>query len=156
MDKLSHIWDIRQEEKAGSQINKHKRKYIDFIVSDKPLSEIFKTKNKDMISAFGWSSNIEYENKTLKEFLKQEKAELETGRIILYGCAECFDIGCGAITTEIVETENKIIWRKFAYENNYEEIDFEHYKDIEQFEFDKQQYIQEFNRIKNELSKVER
>jgi hypothetical protein len=156
MDILTYNWDIRQGVQNGTQIHKHQRKYIDFIVSGHLLSETFETKNKDMISSFGWSTNIEYENRTIKEFLKQEKTELETGRTILYCCAECGDIGCGAITTEIIETEDKIIWRNFAYENGSEETDFNEYKNICQFEFDKEQYANEFHNISEELAETER
>jgi hypothetical protein len=109
-----------------------------------------------MISSLGWTTNIEYEKRTINEFIKQEKPELETGRTILYCCAECGDIGCGAITTEIIETENKIIWRNFAYENGYEEIDFNEYIFLDQFEFDKEQYKKEFYNIKEELLEIER
>ena len=156
MDTLSHRWDIREGEVFKNQTRKHERKYVDFIVSGQPLSDIFQTKESDMISMFGWTTNIEYESRTLKEFLKQEPAELDTGRTIIYGCSECGDIGCGAITVEIVELSNKIIWKDFGYENNYSGFDLEDYKHIQQFEFDKQEYFAEFEKISKELADIPR
>ena len=72
MDTLSHRWDIREGEVFKNKTRKHQRKYVDFIISGQPLSDIFQTKESDMISMFGWTTNIEYESRTLKEFLKQE------------------------------------------------------------------------------------
>lgn len=156
MDTLSYRWDIRKGEVFKNQTRKHERKYVDFIVSGQPLSDIFQTKDSDMISMFGWATNTDYEKRTLKEFLKQEPAELETGRTIIYGCSECGDIGCGAITAEIVDLDDKIIWKDFGYENNYSGFDLEDYKHIKQFEFDKQQYFAEFEKMSKELAVIPR
>jgi hypothetical protein len=156
MDTLLHRWDLRNQEIVNNQIRKHERLYLDFVVSGQPLSELFHTKESDMISAFGWRLNTDYEKRTIREFLKQKPAELETGRTIIYGCSECFDIGCGAITAEIIDTGDSIIWKDFGYENNYSGFDIEDYKHIEQFEFDKQQYLEAFNNIERELLKIPR
>jgi hypothetical protein len=67
MDTLSHRWDLRKGEIVKNQIRKHERKYVDFIVSGRPLSEVFKTKENDMISMFGWGINTDYEKRTIKE-----------------------------------------------------------------------------------------
>ena len=156
MDTLTHRWDNRQGEVIRDHLHKHERKYVDFIVSGQPLSDIFQTKARDMITMFGWSSNTDYEKRTIKEFLKEEPAELETGRTIIYGCSECGDIGCGAITAEIIEIGDKIVWRNFGYENNYSGFDLEDYKHIPQMEFDKTQYKKEFEKIAAELANIPR
>jgi hypothetical protein len=151
MDTLSHRWEIRQGETVKNHVRKHERNYVDFIVSGRPLSEVFQTKESDMISIFGWGVNKDYEKRTIKEFLKQEVSELETGRTIIYGCSECGDIGCGAITAEILDEGDKIIWRDFGYENNYSGFDLEDYRHIPPFVFDKKQYFAEFDEIEKEL-----
>ena len=156
MDILSHHWDIREGQIDRGQIRKHERKYIDFIVSGKPLSDILQTKSYDMISSLGWEIDTDYEKQIIKEFLKQKPSELATGRTIIYGCSECGDIGCGAITADIVESGDKIIWRDFGYENDYSGFDLENYKHIRQFEFDRQGYIAEFEKIAKELSDTPR
>src|SRR5689334_19545610 len=109
MDTLSHRWEIRQGETVKNQVRKHERSYVDFIVSGRALSEVFQTKESDMISMLGWWVNTDYEKRAIKEFLKQEPSEFETGRTIIYGCSECGDIGCGAITAEILDGGDKII-----------------------------------------------
>lgn len=155
MDTLSHRWEMRQGEIVKTHIRRHERRYVDFIVSGQPLSDIFQT-NHELISMLGWISDVGYESKIIKEFLKVEPAELETGRTIIYGCAECGDISCGAITAEILDLGDKIVWRNFGYENNYSGFDLEKYKHLGQFEFDKAEYETEFDKIAKELANTPR
>lgn len=44
------------------------------------------------------------------------------GRTPLYICAECGDVGCGAVTAEIEVLEEQVVWRRFGYENSYEDF----------------------------------
>ncbi len=155
MNTLEHRWQIRQREIVKTHVRKHARKYVDFIVSGQPLSDIFQT-NHEMISMLGWITDVGYEGRIIKEFLKEEPAELETGRTIIYGCSECGDIGCGAITAEILDLGDKIVWRDFGYENNYAGFSLEEYKHIGQFEFDKAEYKNEFDKIAKELANTPR
>ncbi len=155
MNTLSYCWKIRQGKVEKERIVQHERKYIDFIVSGKSLSDIFNTKKLDMITTLGWSSNTDYTFKTIREFLKQETPELETGRTIIYGCPECVDIGCGAITAEIIDNGNTIVWKNFAFENDYEGFSLDDYKHIGQFEFDKHQYFTAFEKIKSQIEQTQ-
>jgi len=152
MDTLEHRWQTRQ----GEGRSKHERKYVDFIVSGRPLSEVFQTVDMDMVSMLGWISNVGYETRIVQELLKDVPAELKTGRTILYGCPQCGDIDCGAITAEILDLGDRIVWRNFGHETNYSGIDFEGYEHFEQFEFDKAQYESEFERISMELANTPR
>ena len=131
-----------------SGITKSERNYIDFVVSGKSLGEILGVEKSDLIGNFGWADNAEYENGQISEFLKEKEPSLETNRIMFYVCAECGDIGCGALTGKISETENEIIWSEFAYENNYEEYDLTEYENIGPFIFEKVSYRNKFNGLK--------
>lgn len=156
MDTLTHRWELREGEVVRNRVRKHKRKYVDFIISGTPLSEILQAKERDMISMLGWNSDINYEKSILREFLKQEPPELETGRTIIYGCSECGDIGCGAITSEIIADGDKIIWKNFGYENDYSGFDLEDFRNILPFVFDKKKYFEEFEKIADELLNIPR
>ena len=150
METLSFNWKHRRR-KFLFFTNKTKKRYIDFIVSGKSLRQILWISKLDRIGIFGWGSNKDYEFIQIKEYLKQRKPELSIGRTMFYVCPECGDIGCGAITAEIIEIENKIVWKEFAYENSYSEPDTETYKRIGPFEFDKKEYEQVFENIRIEL-----
>lgn len=141
---------IRPFEDLGGA-TKSERIYFDFLVDKEPMSEILKTTKFDMIGAVCKSKHTDYELGKIKEFTLQTKSELEGGRVIIYGCAECLDIGCGAFTAKIEKNGNSIIWRDFAYENGYEETDFDEYKEIGPFEFEVNNYLNEFEKIKNEV-----
>jgi len=53
--------------------------------------------------------------------LLQAPPETETGRVLLYICPECGDIGCGAYSVSISGSNFGYLWESFAYENGYEE-----------------------------------
>jgi len=56
-----------------------------------------------------------------KQLLLKKPAELENGRVPLYVCNCCADIGCGAVTVKVVQEGDYFVWSSFGYENNYEE-----------------------------------
>ncbi|MGM1056739.1 MAG: hypothetical protein ACQEWG_12695 [Bacteroidota bacterium] len=123
-----------------SSVSKNERNYLDFIISGKSLGETLRVEKLDLIGNFGWTDNFEYENEQVREFLKEKRPTLDTGRNMFYVCAECGDIGCGAITGKISETENEIIWSDFAFENNYEDFDLSEYENVGPIIFKKEIY----------------
>lgn len=65
---------------------------------------------------------------------------------MLYVCPECGDIGCGAITVNILDLGDRIVWRDFAYETNYGVT--EEYSNIKPIEIDRQSYFQAFSKLR--------
>ena len=53
--------------------------------------------------------------------VSQASPDSESGRVLLYICPECGDIGCGAYSVRIEKTDAGYTWGDFAYENGYEE-----------------------------------
>ena len=53
--------------------------------------------------------------------LSQATPDSASGRVLLYVCPECGDIGCGAYAVRIEKTNIGYSWGDFAYENGYEE-----------------------------------
>lgn len=45
----------------------------------------------------------------------------DSGRVLLYICPECGDIGCGAYSAKVDFDQGTYVWSDFAYENGYEE-----------------------------------
>lgn len=100
MDTLKLGYARRKGETFKNGTTKVERKYIDFIVSEQSLGQLFGLPDLDLIGIFGWTDNKEYEEKQIDVFLGLAKPELETGRTGLYVCPECGDIGCGAVTAK--------------------------------------------------------
>lgn len=77
----------------------------------------------------------------IRRLLMVEPGDLPGGRVSLYICPECGDIGCGAITVRIERRGLEIIWSDFGYENNYENnVELESFCSIGPFHFDLNTY----------------
>jgi len=62
----------------------------------------------------------------------------ESGRVLLYICPECGDIGCGAYSARVDVGREVVLWSEFAYENGYEPARL--LAGVGPFEFDANQY----------------
>ncbi|HET9430258.1 MAG TPA: hypothetical protein VFO70_03730 [Chitinophagaceae bacterium] len=126
--------------------NKHERHYLDFVISGLSLREILGINGCDLISPFGWGDNKEYERDLIKVLTLRRKSDLATERVMLYVCPECGDIDCGAITANVVDQGDRIVWKDFGYETGYGGVT-ENY-DIEPIEFERQNYFKAFSLFK--------
>jgi hypothetical protein len=126
--------------------NRHERRYLDFVISGQSLIDILGVNNLDLITPLGLDLFSHYEKELTEIIATKRRSNLESGRVMLYICPECGDIDCGAITTQIEVSENKIIWKDFAYENGYEGL-VEKYSMIESIEFEVNEYKQAFSHI---------
>jgi hypothetical protein len=121
------------------------RQYLDYIVSGQPLREYLGIKSKSDVTPFGFFPSKEEQKRALKEFRLQQKPKLTGNRIELYICECCGDISCGAITATIIDNGAKIIWTHFANQCDPDEIGEE--IQVEQIEFDRQNYFKAFANI---------
>ncbi len=53
-----------------------------------------------------------------RQLMLKKPSELESGRVPLYVCSCCADLGCGAITVLVEKTEDTYIWSNFRRESN--------------------------------------
>ncbi len=62
----------------------------------------------------------------------------------VYGCAECGDLGCGAVTMRLEVTEDTVTWADWGYQNNYEDEvhDVDDINGLRSFTFDRKEYQQ--------------
>jgi len=113
------------------------REYLDFVVDGEPLS---KTVAGDLASCLGWF--VPEENvKAVRRLLLEDPADLPNNRRSLYVCAECGDLGCGAVSAVIEVAGDHVMWRDFGFQNNYEdEIISAGYAGIGPLVFDKAEY----------------
>lgn len=143
-----HILTLNSIHRAA-EANKPERTYIDFVVSDKALSDLFVICDLDLIGTFGWAENKAYESAQLDQFLGLKATELKSGRTSFYVCPMCADIGCGAITALIEVTDTSVIWKDFGYETDDSEPELEAYKHIGPFVFEKTAYTNTLEKIKS-------
>lgn len=106
-------WAVRD---GSSQ--KTRRTFLDFIIGGVSLYNLCKREGIENISCI-WQPDIY--KPAVERLLLQRAPDLPDKHYSLYVCAECGDIGCGAISVRIERKQNQIIWRDFAYQNNYDE-----------------------------------
>jgi hypothetical protein len=109
------------------------RRYLDFVVDGISLYDRLAV--GDQVTALGcWSPDLEREH--IQQLLSA------SGRVPLYVCAECGDLGCGAITALVERGPDGFVWRDFASENNYDAsiTDAESYRAVGPFVFNKTEY----------------
>jgi len=132
---LELVWRVR---KGGG--GRTQRNYLDFVVDGQSLHDLLES--GDNIGCLGWLS-LDLEKVILEQLVTERLSELGNDRYAIYICAECGDIGCGAITVQIEKTEDGFVWHNFGYENNYDECmpHLERYRQIGAFYFKEVEYL---------------
>lgn len=98
--------------------NTTERDWLEFLIDGLGLHD--KLPGDDFISPLGWGLPSE-EMLAIDQLLLKKPSELRSGRVPLYVCPECGDLGCGAVTAVVRREGDSIVWEDFGYENNYEE-----------------------------------
>ena len=52
------------------------------------------------------------------QLLRRERSALPSGRVPLYVCECCADLGCGCIAVKVSEFEDYVVWSSIAYDDN--------------------------------------
>jgi hypothetical protein len=72
-----------------------------------------------VVSVFGWGARQE-QVLAADRLVCLADPDLPDGRVSLYVCPECGDLGCGALSVVIEERAETFVWRDFAFQNNYD------------------------------------
>lgn len=113
---------LRRVVHDGNVIRRPESHYLDFVVNDRSLTE-------QIPLARGLVTPI---NRAWLPTVRDAIAELQgirhtdgltPGRIALYVCGDCGDLGCGAVTATLHVDAYKISWTGFAWDNGYEPTD---------------------------------
>jgi|SRR5207302_3831138 len=131
---------VRVGERHDGGSFKSQRTFLDLVVNGSSLWERL-GKPHDMVSVLC----VDYaETETLKavnRLLLNSEADLPNDKRSLFVCAECGDLGCGAITVSVKRVNEKVVWCDFGYENNYESrVLRDDYTNVGPFEFEFRQY----------------
>src|SRR5262249_13364297 len=127
---------IRVGKKYDDGTFRSQRRFVDLLVNGVSLWEVL-GKPHDMVSVL-CSDFLESETvKALDRLLLKSPADLQNDRSSLFVCAECGDLGCGAISMSVKQENGRITWCDFGYENNYEaRILRDEYSEVGPFEFE--------------------
>lgn len=98
---------------GGYQVH---RDFVDFLVDGRPL--LFQLADLDAVSPLASDIPPAIFTAQVRSLLLETDPPLEGGRHIIYGCPECADLACGAVTAVIERDGTDYIWRDFAWQTD--------------------------------------
>ena len=113
------------------------RDFVDFIVDGRPL--LFQLSDLDAVSPLASDIPPSIFTAQVRSLLLEAEAPLTRGRYVIYGCPECADLACGAVTA-VIEREGEegedFIWRDFAWQTDeHADLELNGYHGIGPFRF---------------------
>jgi hypothetical protein len=114
-----------------------KRRYYDFTINGRALRTMVDP--GDNIGLFGWLPH-DVEVGFARSLLLREPSKLPSGRVPLYICPECGDLGCQSLSVRAIEEPDRFVWTEFAYEANYDAGPATKFIEVRPFSFEKRAY----------------
>ncbi|MGN7142143.1 oxidoreductase [Streptomyces pseudogriseolus] len=98
---------------AGGDSQLH-RDFVDFVVDGRPL--LYRLSDLDAVSPLAADVPPSLFTAQVRGLLLETGAPLPDGRYVVYGCPECEDLACGAVTAVIERDGDDVVWRDFAWQ----------------------------------------
>ncbi|MFI9315098.1 oxidoreductase [Streptomyces althioticus] len=98
---------------AGGDFQVH-RDFVDFVVDGRPL--LYRLSDLDAVSPLASDVPPSLFTAQVRGLLLETGAPLPDGRYVVYGCPECEDLACGAVTAVIERDGDDVVWRDFAWQ----------------------------------------
>ncbi|MFF7315776.1 oxidoreductase [Streptomyces albogriseolus] len=98
---------------AGGDFQVH-RDFVDFVVDGRPL--LYRLSDLDAVSPLASDVPASLFTAQVRGLLLETGAPLPDGRYVVYGCPECEELACGAVTAVIERDGADVIWRDFAWQ----------------------------------------
>lgn len=97
---------------TGPSGQRSARLYLDFVIDGVPLADRIRRLGFDMVSPL-WVNNATAAPSVLESverLLGRLPGDAPLGRVSVYVCAECGDLGCGAVTVQLSFTAQCVTW----------------------------------------------
>ncbi|MFD5573250.1 oxidoreductase [Streptomyces cadmiisoli] len=121
---------------GGYQVH---RDFVDFVVDGRPL--LFQLSDLDAVSPLASDIPPAIFTAQVRSLLLEADAPLPQGRYVIYGCPDCADLGCGAVTAVIDRADDDYVWRDFAWQTDeHVDLDLNGYHGIGPFRFHGEEY----------------
>jgi len=117
------------------------RTFVEIYINGIHLYQLLEIKEDWHLESDFYYNREEAAASVIKRLSLDCTSPLKSGRIMLFSCTECGDIGCGAITLQAYQKDQSVVWENFLWENGYAPIQEEDYFDIGPFVFDTDQYF---------------
>ncbi|MGW2335190.1 oxidoreductase [Streptomyces sp. NPDC001685] len=111
------------------------RDFVDFIVDGRPL--LFQLSDLDAVSPLASDVPPAIFTAQVRSLLLEADAPLPGGRYVVYGCPDCADLACGAVTAAIARDGDDYIWQDFAWQTDEDaDLELNGYHGIGPFRFE--------------------
>ncbi|KAB2975861.1 oxidoreductase [Streptomyces sp. SS1-1] len=111
------------------------RDFVDFIVDGRPL--LFQLSDLDAVSPLASDVPPAIFTAQVRSLLLEADAPLPGGRYVVYGCPDCADLACGAVTAAITRDGDDYIWQDFAWQTDeHADLELNGYHGIGPFRFE--------------------
>ncbi|MEU0965727.1 oxidoreductase [Streptomyces sp. NPDC005917] len=121
---------------GGHQVH---RDFVDFIVDGYPL--LFQLSDLDAVSPLASDVPPAIFTAQVRSLLLESDAPLSDDRYVIYGCPECEDLACGAVTAVIEKDGDDYVWRDFAWQTGeHADLELNGYHGIGPFRFHGPEY----------------
>jgi hypothetical protein len=115
------------------------RDFVDFIVDGRPL--LFQLSDLDAVSPLAADVPPAIFTAQVRSLLLDAAPSLPGGRQVIYGCPECADLACGAVTAVIERDGDDYVWRDFAWQTEERaDLELNGYHGIGPFRFRGEEY----------------
>lgn len=115
------------------------RDFVDFIVDGRPL--LFQLSDLDAVSPLASDVPPAIFTAQVRSLLLEAEAPLPGSRYVIYGCPECADLACGAVTAVIDQDGDDYIWQDFAWQTDeHADLELNGYHGIGPFRFQGAEY----------------
>ncbi|MFJ9906687.1 oxidoreductase [Streptomyces sp. NPDC101152] len=115
------------------------RDFVDFIVDGRPL--LFRLSDLDAVSPLASDIPPAIFTEQVRALLLEAPAPLPDGRYVVYGCPDCADLACGAVTAVIERDGADYVWRDFAWQTGeHADLELNGYHGIGPFRFHGSEY----------------
>ncbi|MGW1808338.1 oxidoreductase [Streptomyces sp. NPDC002078] len=116
---------------GGYQVH---RDFVDFVVDGRPL--LFRLSDLDAVSPLASDIPPAIFTEQVRALLLEAEPPLPDGRFVIYGCPDCADLACGAVTAVIERDGEDYVWRDFAWQTNDQaDLELNGYHGIGPFRF---------------------
>ncbi len=112
-------FSLTQRARVISGQGQRERRFLDFVFDSIPVYETVSVNGFDYTTPI-WLGAGECSRSALQRLLGESTPDAPEGRVSVYVCPECADLGCGSITVSIVRSRTTVSWRRWGYQNNYE------------------------------------
>jgi hypothetical protein len=128
------------------------RTFLDFCIDGRSLYDSLES---DCVSGVADKQPVSVSIEFLQRLSLATQADFPNNRRSLYVCAECGDLGCGAVSIVVTAKEGVVVWEDFGFETNYEnKVIRKGYESIGPFRFNAYEYAAVLEEAEKQASQL--